>query len=446
MVIKRILFIFIIVFWINETMAQMLNQDAEGKSSIVWSGGTAGIDVKEGLIKINYYSSTGTEEGFMCGVDLQGKNSSGVGALFSSGDFTPSTEISGLIGWHFSKIQLKKRGKKIQLLNAKKLLLETKYNETFDSLETSFTKSIDKFSKKIKKNGGINTSKEIIKVAKNFDYINAAIHIRELKEQIKELDSNVNTSKIRDIRKSIIELAKEIDSNKFINEYRQIESQKNAIATKLDSLYKKPELYSRKVKPYLRFGMTANEFTYDNGQDSLLFKSRFVDTLDTKGFAELGITIRSRNVFYGFTIGYGGISTFSKLDDSKYKFTTTDTTITDGNLQRSKEFTAYTGKYSKLSRIYINFDLMYLINLNKKGKNYVGLGGYLRSNFYSDTKIIDNNTTLGLNVNFINGKEGKFLGGFYVQSSDIFGQDDENFNKSFSFGIIAKFAFKSLAL
>jgi len=53
-------------------------------------------------------------------------------------------------------------------------------------------------------------------------------------------------------------------------------------------------------------------------------------------------------------------------------------------------------------------------------------------------------TVLGVSINYLNGKSGAFLGGIYLESSDISGHTEPNFGKSLQFGLIAKFNLGSI--
>jgi hypothetical protein len=53
------------------SQGQILNQDAAGKSSIIWNGSSINIDVAEALVKINHYHTN--KHGFIYGFDVQAK-------------------------------------------------------------------------------------------------------------------------------------------------------------------------------------------------------------------------------------------------------------------------------------------------------------------------------------------------------------------------------------
>lgn len=443
---KKLILLGLFSFILITIQGQVLMQDAEGHSSIVSPGGTVTIDISEGLIKTNYYSGPNdNKRGIMWGVDLQGKNSSGVASLFSSGDFSPNIEMSGLFGVYFSKINYGKFSKKVTQLENNKRSIEQRRPDIIDNLESNVKPIFQKYLDEIQKIKPANKTYTRLKsLSDSYTYYKVS-EVQKIIEDVATDNPKINASTADQVKVILTNLINDIQSNRFTKEFNIVDSEIDLINKKLKSFKNDSVNYSLKAKPYVRFGLNTNNFTHDNGIDSLTLESRFSEVLDTKGFIELGLTLRLNNVFYGIALGYSGVSNFSALSKKTYKLVTVDTTLSDGDLESTKEITAYKGEFAELSKYYLNIDVIYLKSLGKSSKNYIGFGGYLRSNFYSDTDILKDYTSLGLNISFINGKEGRFLGGFYVQSNDIFSQNQKIFSKTISFGLTVKFAFKTLS-
>jgi hypothetical protein len=87
------------LFSIHQSFSQMVNQDADGKSSIVVGGSSINLDIKESLIKAGYYKIPLKASGIAWGIDIQGKNAEGIAGIFESGELSPGGELSGLFGW-----------------------------------------------------------------------------------------------------------------------------------------------------------------------------------------------------------------------------------------------------------------------------------------------------------------------------------------------------------
>jgi hypothetical protein len=62
----------------------------------------------------------------------------------------------------------------------------------------------------------------------------------------------------------------------------------------------------------------------------------------------------------------------------------------------------------------------------------------LNAKHTKDSKI------LGLSINYINGKAGKFLGGIYIQSDDISHDAEGSFKDRFRFGVNTRFSLASI--
>lgn len=87
---------------------QVVNQDAEGKSTIVFPGGTIGIDIGETALSFNFMNIQYTTEdgtngnspkGFILGVNARTENKSGIGKLFESGKVVPGSSLLVTFGY-----------------------------------------------------------------------------------------------------------------------------------------------------------------------------------------------------------------------------------------------------------------------------------------------------------------------------------------------------------
>lgn len=206
---------------------------------------------------------------------------------------------------------------------------------------------------------------------------------------------------------------------------------------------KNDSLYRGEYFIYLRGGPSVQGFKYDLGDTSLNFDQRFRDTIQIGGFGEIGLTVKIRGLhIFGISFGIKATNNFQKLTDTDYRYHMIDSNIS--NLESTKDFTAYSGGLTQITTGYINFDYALTIPMDDNDRNYFVPGIYLRSNFNSNTTALPNSFGGGLNLNFINGKKGLFLGGIYLESSDFTGQLRKKFSDSISFGLTAKFAFSGL--
>jgi hypothetical protein len=81
---------------------QVVNQDAEGKSTIVFPGGLIGIDLGETALSFNFMNiHDGTEDkGFLWGVTASAENKLGIGKLIESGKVVPGGSFLVTFGYH----------------------------------------------------------------------------------------------------------------------------------------------------------------------------------------------------------------------------------------------------------------------------------------------------------------------------------------------------------
>ena len=424
---------------VNPAASQVLNQDAEGKSSLIWSGGTIGVNVPDGVLKFNYFSSTNKNKGLLWGVDLQGENSSGIAVLFSEKEFSPKTAVSGLIGGYLSPIIYSNS------TNKKEVEKDERTKISLQKKKDSLSSICDIIYSRLKEKWFFSLDREIrTRLIKDFNPIRITPE-----KMIENRDSIIQQYKKEDqfqnIKTNLNLLADDLEKNDTIKTFIETIKKNDENAKELNILLQKSVKSTCKIKYYFRAGLNVQEFKYDYGKDSTSIATRFADTVFLGPYGEIGASTRLGNCYLGIAFGYSKINNFLKLTKSNYKFSSKDTTIHDGSLEKTKDITAYTGNYGILNQFYINVDFMYMLHLLQES-NYLGLGAYLRNNITSNIDLLPGNTVFGIGGYFIDGKSGKFLGGVYLQSDDISGRMRKDFGNSISFGLILKFAFSSIFL
>lgn len=119
------IYIFIALFSIfSVANAQVLFQDAKGNSSIIYPGGTIGINIIESEISFSYSNfGKNDKNGIVYGFDIKGSNASGIANLFDAGKLVPKANLNGFIGltisnffWTVSNDTIKNTKNKIKLL------------------------------------------------------------------------------------------------------------------------------------------------------------------------------------------------------------------------------------------------------------------------------------------------------------------------------------------
>jgi len=418
------------VFFYCKTQSQILNQDASGKSAIVWQGSSINIDIGETLFKISHYGQFKKGKGLF-GIDLQGKNASGNASVISGGEFTPSAELSFLIGGRKVTVLDPTIEGQTELQNARARILplledawekivKDKINGCKDDLG-QVTQSTTDFKKALNE---LNT--------KGWSDISTNIYISI--GAIKEEDKCKAT-----LTAEALAAMKAIQAEPHLADYLKVLKQ-------IDSLAKDMQPYMKNNTRtwYLRGGINPMQFKYDKGTSFAAFDDRFFDTLNVGFYIHGGETFQWRKNFLGFNVGYLYTSNFLSLDQTDYEFERVDPTLTPGVLKQKESFTAYTGDFKRLSKITFNFDYLYMVELGQS--HYLLPGPYIRHFFSFDKNIEKSNTVLGCGVNYLNGASGKFLGGVYLQTEDLFGNQESSFRKTVQVGLIAKFSLSSTFL
>jgi len=430
------IFTIIFLFLYFQSSAQILNQDQSGNSSIIVSGGSIGIDIKETQLKANYYSPTDSNNGFMWGIDLQGKNSTGISTLFSKEKFTPETKLSFLVGYHFASTNYKgdfKKKEQLQLQNRIKYLekSEKKAIEKNDRI-----KYISESVETLKKLGAVEIAGKLQAIIQKTSYKNYQKGISNLIFQLKKEEKNNAT--INHLKELSIKVSEDQDLNNYIKIDKELDAERNKLKKYESDNY----LGSSKHRIYLRPIINALEFKYDNQNMAPVFSDRFLDTLQVHGALELGFTSRINTSYLGASIKYGGVSSFSTLTKATYSFTTIDSTVTGGTLTKTSEVSAFSGNYFNEKLTTFRVDWLKLVSYNQKESKFLALGFYFSRNWFSNSNEFDqleNRSALGTFINLIDGKKGSFLGGIYLQSNDIFNETKNGFEESINFGITTKY-------
>jgi hypothetical protein len=390
---KRIVILLSIsIVFLNNSIAQTLNQDAEGKSTIMYQGGNISLDVAKANITFAYSnlgllsakSDVSKKIKPVWGVNAYGKNNDGLSNIFNSGELQPEAGLGGFLGIKY------RIDEKPQTLSA----LENQKN-IFSSEKTTITNQIEALIEK--------TDEESIK------------KVEELKKRQKELD---------------IEIQKIQDQREKLNEQR----------------------VRKLVLGYLRGGMNASSFNLveENADTTSLSKS-FNSNDFYGGFIGIGGNYETGRWLLGLSLDYEFTNNFESLTQATYTLTTSET---QGNktLESKKDITGYSGNYETYERINVNFDAIMFCKLDEAERNFVAWNFYIRHKISQNINVMPSYTNVGLGAYFFN-KSNKFLGGIYVEAPDFFQDiertkaepDLEEIQNRLTFGLVARFNFASIA-
>jgi len=405
--------------FIGKPSAQVLNQDAEGESTIVWEGTTGGIGIADGLIKFNHYFKPMGNEETIWGIDVQGKNKSGAADFFKSSKFTPNAKGSILFGRQW--------------------------------VEYSLSDTLDKY---IVYKGELQEKIEIYYEKTLVDNIKGCsedkIYTDNIKEKLK--DYKYNPEAIMPTIDNVYKIVKgDNKCEELIDEIGEIQKKMKESAglkrlismqLRLDTIEEYSDVQYSKTLIYARIGVETLEFKLDQGKAFSTIDTRFPDTLQVGVFGKIGFTGQFQKTMLGLSLGLARTNNFSSLEKEEYKFAIADTSITQGTLQQTEAITAYVGDYKKYFEYQFDFDLIRVFPI--QDNQYYAIGPYLRINFPIGEDDIDEKVVLGLNASLLNGKSGKFQGSLFIQTDDLAGSDEKVFSKTLRIGLVTKFSLGAL--
>ncbi len=212
---------------------------------------------------------------------------------------------------------------------------------------------------------------------------------------------------------------------------RQIETNRNTTHT-------------RSLTTYINIGLNADNFRLYKNENSTTLSQRFERTNFRGGFANIGLNYEyAPRWIFGIALGYERYNNLDSLVYTNYTLTNT-TTVNNSQLQTEAKFSAYQGTYIAYNRANIKTDVLYFARVSEDYR-LVWNALYTRLVLPLQEKQINKVFQAGTAVNFYK-SEGKFAGGLYLQSNDVFNSlhSTDKFHERLSFGIVAKYTFSSI--
>jgi len=201
---------------------------------------------------------------------------------------------------------------------------------------------------------------------------------------------------------------------------------------------------SKALTIYLNTGLNTDNFKLYADQDNSSLAARFKNISFRGAFADIGLNYEygSRWTF-GISAGYERYNNLDSLVSTDYKLTKI-TTIGDSQLSTEVKYHAYRGDYVAYNRVNFKTDALYFAKVSDDYR-LVWNTLYTRWVFPLNESRINKVIQAGTAINFYK-SEGKFAGGLYAQSNDLFNQlhSTDRFHERLSFGITAKYAFGTI--
>lgn len=418
---------FILLVGIGFTIqAQVVSQDAEGKSTIVFPGGVIGIEPGKTALTFNFMNiqDISKNKGFLWGITARAENKSGIGKLFDSGKVAPgglvlvtfayyeSSEsyVDMAIGEDPNETNLRTL-KKQELNNLKKQ--KKKVQTEKKQLLAQISK--EKFSKQF--------DESLMEVS---DVDKKALH--GLRKQY-WMDTDVLENKLIDLRNKSTNPKLQVAVDNIIRKVKQLLSQlKNKekelveITKQLASI-KSKGWYERWVL-FTRIGGSAGKFKSYTPSESSALKDHFKDIDYSSLSFQIGMNMQlGGGLLLGFAAGFQEANNLANLSKQEFILNTTQTSENQ-KLVEEEKIIAYSGDFQEFDRLDIDSDIVSFV---KVGKSHVMAPyGYFRWRIpLGAGHSFPNTMNVGIGANFFTDK-GKHLGGLFLELPDITNELEED--------------------
>lgn len=425
---------------------QVLADDAEGKTSIVQYSNSVNLDLAKAALSVGYNNfrafKIADQPQRLWGLSASARNADGIGTLFSAGKFQPQSRLQGFVGIRTKQISrrdqtdlayLRQQLNNVTDAHAVARLKALKnHRPAIDSLlsrQKTLT-LVDRVAIKKAIDGLLDNATTGNALAQSLDSLRsvyastqparsaAVVAIRDLigvrEQAATRLDADVQALFARRL-----ELTRQINELNVPRRYRLL---------------------------YLSGGLNASSFRLYDPSLAGTPGNRFTRTAYRGGFVDLGVNYDFRaHWLLGASVGYERANTFDNLASTDYTIRTTETV---GNQQLISEtkYTGYSGDFRLYDRANIRTDLLYFKALPDSDNQLAWNILYTRSFVSFDEQAAKSRIDLGTALNLYNVRKGNFLGGLYLEATDITNsqQADSNVFGRLSFGIVAKYAFQSI--
>jgi len=411
--------------------AQVLNQDAQGKSSILINGSTIGFDVTQlaaNLVYNNYTFNKDKNYGLTWGAAINAKGEEGLFPVLTEGAFVPSAGIKGLLGctWTKTKSEPEKRlyTLRIQIGSLEKTLSVT--DQTFSKTVTAILQPTG--------------TPEIVGIILE----HGDQSVGEMKSLIDSLikQNAMLKDKLDSIYSLWTERNKKIEN--LLSSLTQYDHEakywKKILAANLKPNYR--------FSLFLDFGLKGLQFKQMKEVDTSDFSKSFKSVLSLGGFLHLGINYQYKGTIIGGLFGYEYVDNFSTLSKQEVKITSLNHNQSQ-TMTSEKSITAYKGDFHQLGQYAIHLDFLQFISLKKQGNVAINL--YYNQTISTNEVQLPSLSALGIGTYFFK-TDGLFCGGFYIEVPDVGNKlsafmQEGNYNAitgKLNFGILGKFSIKSM--
>lgn len=398
---KILILLFIYTFYLQDGEAQGITKTAKGEGTVLFKGNSIALDIGETEASFgfnNLQQSLGKDKKLIWGANVKAKNESGIAGLFSRGNFVPASTLNLFAGYSISNGLPKG-------VNASYKKAITRYENYIVEADVSFTARIKSTLQTEVSDETLGELRyELFKKLEASRTQEAFInYVAGLKPEREPEKAAV---------KSLVEKLKKILEN-FKAELNTYERAISSIEVKLDT----SSVYWQAM--FFGFGgISASEFKYFKGIDTLVLSNSFTDQYFRGGHFGVGANFQYGRFMIGATYNYRKTNNFTLLSDKDYTLRLANT-VNNQTLIQEKKITGYSGAYGEVEINEFAFDFLWREKLDPEAKNNLLINPYVKGQMFSRNKeLLPNSTNIGVGFYYFQ-NTGKFLGGVYLEMPDI---------------------------
>jgi hypothetical protein len=428
----------IMALLLTGTCFGQLTQDADGESSLLFKSTHIALDITKTELGFgwNNLPKANAQDCYpIWGLGVNARNAEGIGDLFSTGTLVPSSKGYGFLGVSFSNGVIANSDLQLDKVTQRMSQCSQEYLDhfylTMPAIVFAYTDSTD--SSKTKE-----LQKELLSALKD------KISIRDFKTKLAAKDGD--SPEVKSAKEQIL---KKVNSQekKHKDELAKLNEEFAGIAKGIS------ETPFSQLMIFGFGGIRAMEFKTFSGFDTVSLRNSFQDQYFRGGFAGIGVNYTRGRFTLGVTYRYVQTNNFSALTKKTYAY---KSVVNYGSqtLTEEKQITAYAGDYAKVTVNELQADFAMTFKLDDSATTAALINPYLRGQLFSrNDSLLPNTVDVGCGFYFFK-TEGKFLGGFYVELSDVQNNlekakpiKDQNLREPqqrITFGVVTKFSFVSL--
>lgn len=433
---KLLCLVLILLMWQHSVQAQFSTESKTGSNAILLNNSAATFNITDPKISVDWTSLPRFIEPrnrtIFGNLGASAKNKTGIAKIFEKNRLTAESEVHGVLGVMFSNaVDKGTKNQRNSLKDAKfarRLFLLAKFSQVIDAYTNNLPVATRKQFRDI-----LDKKKKNLK-----DYV----------DDFATLHKSIATPHTVDLVKMHAEIDKIFNDPSGLTD---IEQMQQAI-----SEYHRNNMGSGyyRIMPFIFGNINSSNFKQISTVDTVNLQKSFKEIDFTGKKIGFGVNIDYKIFKFGLTYAWNFTNNFASLEETDFILRTTSYSSLGQSITREKKTTTYEGNYGEVLINELNIDLTANLKLNKKGSNFLIINPYSHSTNSSRTPSkLPGTWNLGIGA-YTFKKDGKFLGGLYVEfpdiknavekNKDIDKQDLKPVSKRFVVGLVAKFTLNGI--